>query len=104
MRGGAWVPGQRMGGERAAEGCGSRLRIPDRDVVVEHQLREETLLGPSEALLLVQLEHLWPGSVGPGLWSAPTACCYHHFVARAFSAEFHPCCIHLLPSVFVLCS
>lgn len=67
VRSGARVPRQRMAGERAAEGGGSGLRMPDRAVVVKLQLREEALLGPSEALLLVLLEHPWLGSVGPGL-------------------------------------
>lgn len=66
MRSGAWVPGSGWE-ERAAEGGGSGLRTPGRALVLKLQLRQEALLGPSGALLLVLLEHPWLGRVGPGL-------------------------------------
>lgn len=53
-----------MGGERAGERGGSGLRMP---VVVNLQLGEEAMLGPSEAPLLVLLEHPQLDAVGPGL-------------------------------------
>lgn len=70
------------GRREAAEGGGLGLRIPDRAVVVELQLRKE-------ALLVLALSASSAGASLAGLcrsWalSALTACCCHPFVAKDF--------------------
>lgn len=56
-----------MGGETAAERGGLGLRMPDLGCGSEPPALGEALLGPSEAPLLILLEHPQLIAGGPGL-------------------------------------